>query len=616
MIRRSTIRNLLSIACGAFFVAGCASSNAWRNQASIEQDTRRSHLAADPALAPASGARPAPSLPHHGFDKALETANGKQPGAGGNTFAPPRSLPPHQARVSQALPRPIPTRSPQSAMPQQAIPQQAIQQAGLQQAVLQQAVLQQAVLQQAVPQPPSPQLASMQPGHGPTGNGPGPSARLEIVEAQQPFLTVDLPTALRLAGADNLQIALAAERVQRAHARVARADAMWIPSLRGAMLYNHSGRIQATNGVVGEAARSSLFVGGGVGTGAAPLTGAAGGPARMMVDLSLSDIFFEPLARRQVVQRADAELATTFNETLASAALAYQDLVRGRAELAVADEAIVNAGSLVRITEQFADAGAGLQADVERSRAELSLRKRQRFEAVEATSVAAARLARLLQLDATVELQPAETELLPLDLVDADLPAALLVAQAMEARPELREADAVVAQSEVRLSQERLRPVLPHLYAGVSFGGFGGSGSSDINGLSDRADLDVAAVWELENMGLGYHARRREQESVNRQALLAGEDLRNAISAEVVEAHARVVARRSQLQEAKQRVQQSQRSLTLSMEGIQGLQLRPIEAHQAVAALAAARREQLDVIQQYNAAQFNLLRAIGQPPSE
>jgi len=430
-------------------------------------------------------------------------------------------------------------------------------------------------------------------------------------------MAVDLPTSLRLAGANNLQIALASERVEQAHARVAAADSMWIPSMRGAISYtNHSGRIQATGGEVPESARSSLFVGGGVGTGSAPLAGGAGGPARMMVDLSLTDVLFEPLARQQMVHRADAQLATTFNETLADVAQAYQDLVRGGAELTIADEAIANAETLVHITEQFAAAGAGLQADVERSLAELSLRQRERHNAIESQLVAAARLARLLQLHPTVELEAAETALLPLELIDSDTSLALLVAQAMESRPELRDADARVAQSEVRLSQERLRPVLPHLYAGLSMGGFGGSGRGDISSFSDRTDLDLAAVWELENMGLGYHARRREQESLNRQALLAGQDLRDAIGAEVAETHARVAARRQQFEAAERRVEQTRRSLKLSIEGIRGLELRPIEAHQAVAALAAARREQLDLIQSYNSAQLDLLRAIGQPPGE
>src|SRR5437879_4417313 len=44
---------------------------------------------------------------------------------------------------------------------------------------------------------------------------------------------IELVTALRLAGASNLQIGLAAERVRQAQARAQGANALWLPSLTG-----------------------------------------------------------------------------------------------------------------------------------------------------------------------------------------------------------------------------------------------------------------------------------------------------------------------------------------------------------------------------------------------
>jgi hypothetical protein len=62
---------------------------------------------------------------------------------------------------------------------------------------------------------------------------------------------------------------------------------------------------------------------------------------------------------------------------------------------------------------------------------------------------------------------------------------------------------------------------MPHLYAGASGGGFGGGEGSDVTNFSDRADFDVAAIWELENFGIGNAARQGEQQSLHRQANLA-----------------------------------------------------------------------------------------------
>lgn len=55
-------------------------------------------------------------------------------------------------------------------------------------------------------------------------------------------------------------------------------------------------------------------------------------------------------------------------------------------------------------------------------------------------------------------------------------------------------------------------------------------------------------------------------------------------------------------------------ALGLNFEGIRGAGLRPIEAQQAIDAFVNARLEQLDTVVGYNAAQLELLRAIGLPP--
>ena len=50
------------------------------------------------------------------------------------------------------------------------------------------------------------------------------------------------------------------------------------------------------------------------------------------------------------------------------------------------------------------------------------------------------------------------------------------------------------------------------------------------------------------------------------------------------------------------------------MEGIRGGVLRPIEIQQAIGALASSRLQYLDAVTDYNVAQLQMLRAIGQPP--
>jgi outer membrane protein TolC len=440
---------------------------------------------------------------------------------------------------------------------------------------------------------------------------------LAVAEATSPTsgtYPIDLPTTLRLAGANNLQIAFAAEQVQAALAREDRADVLWVPSLRAGLIYNyHTGPIQDTVGKVVDVDRGSLFVGGGIGIGNSPLTGPAGGP-RMFVDLSLVDALFEPLAARQRVWSAQANQTAAFNDTLLEATFAYISLWRASSSVAIAEEAVTNAEELARLTGEYARTGQGLQADADRARAELQSRQRTLLESKEAVAITSAELARILRLDPATRLVPVETVPVPLHLVDGSTDVYELIGQAQASRPELTASNAAIQETWYRTRQEHWRPWMPHLYAGMSGGSFGGGTGSNMDNFGGRADFDLAAIWQVENLGLGNSARHREQESLNRQAHLTRSRLADQIAMEVTQAHQRILFRAEQIHAAEAQVRSATEALILNLEGIQGGVLRPIEIQQAIGALASARQAYLDAVMDYNQAQFALLRALGQTP--
>ncbi len=425
---------------------------------------------------------------------------------------------------------------------------------------------------------------------------------------------IDLATTWRLAGANHLQIALAQERIQEALARQQGAEALWIPSFSAGIAYNaHTGRIQDTEGEIIDTNRDSLFAGGGLGLGNTPLNGPAGGP-RLFVDLSPLDVYFEPLSARQITRAAQADHSTVFNDALLQVTLAYLELVQSQSDLAIAHEAVRNAEELARITADHARAGTGLVADAQRARAELSARRRLRSAAVERTRVVSAELARLLRLDPQVALFAMDARPMPMEVVDTRFPARDLIAQALAARPELARQSWIASAADQRVRQETLRPLVPNLHLGVSSGAFGGGAGGEFADFSDRTDFDALLVWELENLGLGNRARRREQQSLQRQARLEYAWLRDQVAADVVRAHAQVEQRMEQLIEAEAQVQAAADALPLNFQGILAGELRAIEAQQAIAALATARGDHVAAVTAYNRAQFALLRAIGQPP--
>ncbi len=426
---------------------------------------------------------------------------------------------------------------------------------------------------------------------------------------------IDLPAALQLGGANHMQIAVAAEQVREAASRLDRAEVMWVPSLNFGVGYNrHDGQIQATEGDVINVSRSSTFVGGGPNVGSAPLTGPSGGPPRLFVGLNPAEAYFQPLAERRAVQAASAERAVTFNDALLEVGLAYYELIAAQMRAAIATETLQNTQELVQLTESFEEAGAGLAADTARARAQLARVQMEQLEAEEEVRVSSAELTRLLRLEPEVVLYPAQTVPVPVTLVSTETPLSELIAQGLGNRPELARHRALVAEAQQRLRLEQWRPLIPNLQVGNSFGGFGGGPNSFFGDFETRNDFDALAVWEVENFGLGNGARRRERASEQRRERLRQIATLDRIAAEISEAHSRAQIKAEQIEVAKTLVVEASEALPLNLQAIRGGQLSPIEAQQATSQLADARQQYLRAVIEYDRAQLQLLRAIGNPP--
>ncbi len=461
--------------------------------------------------------------------------------------------------------------------------------------------------------PPSPALSS--PGFTPSGTVV--VEPLEIVDNELSESTytypIDLMTAMRLAGANHLQIALATERIRESCARLQQAEVLWVPNLNLGIGYNrHDGPIQDTSGNVIDVSRQSLYFGGGAGVGGSPLTGGASGPARLFVDLPTADVYFEPLAARQSVAVAQHARRVAENDNVLQVGLAYLELVRAKLEIDVAEEAILNAEELVDLTEKFEEAGEGLAADTQRARAELQQRRHQLAGAQERVAVNSAELVRLLRLDQSTLLSAVDLQPLPIEFIATDTPIESLVTQGLSRRPELAQHQARVAETMTRIRQEQWRPWLPHLHLGYAGAGFGGGRNSDLQNFGVRGDLDALAIWQVQNFGLGNRARQNERSSQHRQAHLQYEWIRDQVIAEVTQAYSRSRYRKQQMEYAEQQVVVTVDALPLNLKGIRDRVIRPIEAQQAIAGLAAARSIYLASVIDFNQAQLELVRSIGE----
>lgn len=443
-----------------------------------------------------------------------------------------------------------------------------------------------------------------------------PPARLmpPIPAADDRPLPITLPAALRLANANPLDIAAAAERIRLAAAQLKRSRVLWLPSVSlGVDYFRHDGQLQDVAGEVFGTSKSTFQVG--------------AGPSAVF---ALADAVYAPLAARQVVRARQADHQAATNDSLLAVAEAYISVQEARGTLAGAEDAARRAVELVRRAEGLAPE---LTPPVEASRARTELaRRRQAVHAARAHwRTASAELNRLLRLDPAALVEPVEPPQMLLPLLDLETSVDELIPVGLTNRPELAAQQALVQGTLEQLRQERLRPLVPSVLlrgaatnpSGTLAGAyFGGGRNGNLSKFAARGDFDVQVLWEWQNLGLGNHARVKERQAEHRLSLIELFRIQDRVAAEVAQQHALARAAADRQREAEAGLKDAVDSADKNFEGMRQtkrvgnlnlLVIRPAEATAAVQALAQAYADYYGAVGDFNRAQFRLYRAMGHP---
>lgn len=427
---------------------------------------------------------------------------------------------------------------------------------------------------------------------------------------------IDLPTALARAGADNPTIALADEAVRASLADHMQARALLFPTLSAGMNVRvHRGNFISGRGAVIDVDLQSLYRGAGADTKGA---GTLAIPGVRLVS-HLGDAWYAPQAAQQQVVRSRFEAAATRNYLLMEVGMRYLALVEAEARLAAYRQSLDDLGAIEKLTADFAKAKQGRDADAQRARTEKLLLTAEAQRAEEGIGVAAAELARLLDADPAVALRAADLTPPLLELIDKSASVPQLLDQAMAAHPELIARDAEVGFQAIRLRQERVRPLLPVIAVGFSAGQFGGSGTDTVSRFSQysgRTDLDIVAIWSLQNFAVGNRAVQNVVQSNLESAQLERAAVIDRIRREVVEAHALVQSRRQEMELASKRVASAQAAYTQDLTRARNVPGRPIEVLSSANQLAAARQDLVRAMAGYSQAQLQLHAALGNAPDK
>jgi outer membrane protein TolC len=459
----------------------------------------------------------------------------------------------------------------------------------------------------ASPPPPAPR-----PIPGPAGEG----LPVGGMDAQVPGgLPINLATAMQLSGARPLDIAAATAQVEQALALQLQAGALWIPNLDGGVDYFRHDGVQQNifTGPNFQKGRQSFFVG--------------GGPS---LSVGLTDAIFAPLAARRVVASRRADLQTARNDSLFAVTRAFFDLQAARGRLLGVRAASVRAEMLVTFARGLAPSLIP-PLEINRAQTELqSLRQTQQV-AIRDWRVASARLAEVLLLDPATLLEPIEPPFLQVTLVPSERSPDELMPIALQNRPEIASRRELVAAAEQILRREKSRPFLPNLIAvspatatgSLAAGNFSAGANRSLGSNGSRFDIEVAAVWELQNGGVGNIGRIRQSRAEQEVASIELTRTVFRVKSEVSQAVARLQTARVRVVETEEGVRQAIESADKNFIGLREttrpagellrLVVRPQEVVQAIEALNVAYQQYSDAVNEYNVDQFEVYRALGQP---
>ena len=407
---------------------------------------------------------------------------------------------------------------------------------------------------------------------------------------------IDLPTVLRLAGAQGIDVEIAEARLREARAAAESSTWALFPTISPGVGYrNHTGQAQSFAGPVSDVNKESVNAG-----------------ATLFLSLDLGEAVYRRLAAKQTAQAAEHGLAAQRRQTVLQATLAYFDLAKSHQSVALLEDSVRTAKDYHGQIGQAVQLGLAFKGDELRAFAQVSRLEVRLRQAQDQRRGDAARLAQLLRLNIAESLVPADDRPLPLTLVDTHRKLDALVQGALNRRPEVLEAGALREAAQHQDDAARYAPLYPTLGAQVFAGGLGGSTSSARRDFGNSTDTYVTLSWKIGAGGLFDSARTEGAEARLRQTSLAETKTHDEIVRQVVEGQAHVTYLGQQLKIGEEAVRAAEQGYKLSLgrkEFAVGIVLEALQSQQD---LIQARLDYANTVGESNKAQAKLRNATGE----
>jgi len=424
-----------------------------------------------------------------------------------------------------------------------------------------------------------------------------PTALLEASQlTNDTVYPIDLPTTLRLAGARNLDIQIARQSLNEAEANRRSAVEQFFPWVAAGVGYHRRDGVAQSvpSGVISDAHFQSYSPG-----------------ASLTAQMVLGDAIYNSLAAKQLVKASDQALEAQRQDSILSAAQGYFDLVKAKALVEVARQAIQISQDYqqelhVAVTTGIAFKGDELRVQTQTEQYKLVLQR-----TLELQRVAAVNLAQVLHLDSRVELMPLDAGLTPLKFFRTNASVNALVEQAIRSRPELKQSQAFLAATRAAQNGAVYGPLIPSVGAQVFGGGLGGGPDGGPGNFGAEGDYTVGLSWRIGPGGLFDSGRINATKARLTAAQFADSKLKDVVISQVVAGLVRVNSTAVQIDLAERNLNTANETLRLTRQRKQygvGLVLEDIQAQQA---LTQARSDYVTAVAENDKAQYALNRATG-----
>lgn len=406
---------------------------------------------------------------------------------------------------------------------------------------------------------------------------------------------INLSAILQLTNARNLEVELAKEKLEEAKALHANAVAQFFPWLAPGVTYKrHDNLIQAVDGQFLDVQKQSWAPG-----------------LAIAAEVQTGEAIYRRLAASQQVKAAQQAVAAERQQSVVLAVYRYFALLRTQAQVQVAQEAVRISEDYLAQLNQAVGAGLAFKGDELRVRTQNARNQLQLQQARTERRLAAARLAEALQLDPTVDLIGASSELVPLKLSGAEGSQKELIAQALKARPEYLQSAALVGSAQAGVNGAIYGPLIPTLGAQAFFGGLGGDSDAGRSRFDQQQDYSVGLGWRIGPGGLFDSSRKHAAQARLRTAEIGSEKTREKIAREVVEAQVSSQSLALQIDNAQNMVASAEEGFELARarkEFSVGIVLETLKAEED---LTRARHDYFKTVAEFNAAQYQLRAALG-----